>query len=392
MARVLITGARAPVALHLARLFHAAGHAVLLADSQRYPIAAATRMKQAYRRLPSPRGNVAAYAAAVSELIAEEGIDLVVPTCEEVFFLAAARDLGGEAIPLFAPDFGTLAAAHHKGQFAADGADLGGGPPPTQVVTSAAELRALGYERDRVLKPAWSRFASRVLVRPTPDATAAVVPLPTDPWVVQTYLPGEEICGYGVAVGGRLLAFSAYRPRYRAGAGAGIAFAPADDSAALQFATAYAHRTGWTGQLSFDYRRDAQGTLHAIECNPRAVSGVHFFGPGDGLAEAMLEGRPAMPTETRTLAAPLAMLVYGLGEALRRRGVRDWWRDFRGMADLFAFPGDRGFVLPQLLALAEIASVAVRSGKSLQQAATDDIEWNGEPLGQAGLPEALKAT
>ena len=50
------------------------------------------------------------------------------------------------------------------------------------------------------------------------------------------------------------------------------------------------------------------------------------------------------------------------------------------MADLFAFPGDRGFVVPQVLALAEIAGIALRSGKSLQQAATDDIEWNGEPL------------
>jgi len=380
MATVLVTGARAPVALHLARLFDAAGHAVVLADSTRHPVAAATRMKRAYRRLPAPRRNLAAYAEAVADLVAAEGVDLVVPTCEEVFFLAAARDLRGHAIPLFAPDFATLAAAHHKGRFAAEAADMAGGPPETETVTSAAALRALGYQRERVLKPAWSRFASRVLVRPTPEEAAAVVPLPSDPWVVQRYLPGEEICGYGVAVGGLLLAFSAYRPRYRAGTGAGIAFEPVADSAAQRFAAEYAGRTGWTGQVSFDYRRDAEGVLHAIECNPRAVSGVHFFRPEDGLVAAMLAGRPAVPTERRTLAAPLAMLSYGAAEALRRRAVRAWWRELRGMADLFAFPGDRGFVVPQVLALAEIAGIALRSGKSLQQAATDDIEWNGEPL------------
>ncbi len=381
MATVLITGARAPVALHLARLFHHAGHAVVLADSMRHPVAAATRMKQAYRRLPAPRRNFAAYAEAVGGVVAADGIDLVVPTCEEVFYLAAARDIAGFAIPLFAPGFATLAAAHHKGRFAADAADIAGGPPATETVASAAQLRSLGYQSEWVLKPAWSRFASRVLVRPTPEEAAMVVPLPTDPWVVQRYLPGEEICGYGVALGGLLLAFSAYRPRYRAGTGAGIAFEPVVDSVAQGFAAEYARRTGWTGQLSFDYRRDAKGELHAIECNPRAVSGVHYFRPEDGLVAAILAGRPAAPKETRTLAAPLAMLSYGAAEALRRRTLHQWWRDVREAADLFAFPGDRGFLLPQLLALAEIAGIALGSGKSLQQAATDDIEWNGEPLG-----------
>lgn len=380
MTNLLVTGARAPVALHLARLFTTAGHRVWLADTHRYPLARATRFAQGYLRLPSPRGNVAAYGRAVEAAIATHGIDLVIPTCEEVFFLAAARDLHGRAIPVFAPGFDTLARAHHKATFAAAAAGLGADPPRTDLVTSPAELAAIADAGERVLKPAWSRFASRVLIRPTPQRLAALRPTPADPWLVQDHLPGDEICSYAVARDGELVAFAAYRPLHRAGLGAGIAFEPVEDAAARRFTAGYARRQRWTGQLSFDYRRDAAGTLHVLECNPRATSGLHFFGPGDGLPAAILAGAPAVPSDLRPMTAPLALLVYGLPAALRRGTVSGWWADYRRMADILAFPGDRSFAGAQLLALAEIALLAARRGKTLQQAATDDIEWNGESL------------
>ena len=381
MTKVLITGARAPVTLHLSRLFHAAGHQVVLADSQRFPLAKATRTKKAYIRLPPPRGNVPAYANAVANAVEKHGCDLVIPTCEEVFFLAAARDLHGKAIPLFAPPLAVLADAHHKGTFAKRTAGFAAGPPPTDTVTSKAELLGLGNAGQRVLKPAWSRFGSRVLICPGDAELAMVEPSPEDPWVVQDYLPGEEICAYGVAVNGALCAFAAYRPTYRAGRGAGIAFEPVTDAAARGFAAAYTEATGWTGQLSFDFRRDAAGRLHALECNPRATSGLHFFAPTDGLVGAILTGAQATPTDLRPMTVPLAMLCYGLPVALRSRALPRWRQDFRTMGNILAFPGDTSLPGAQLLALAEIISIALRSGKSLQQAATDDIEWNGEALG-----------
>ncbi len=378
--RVLITGARAPVALHLARLFHAAGHSVLLADTHRFPISRGTRIA-GYERLPPPRGNVATYGEAVERLVRDEGIELVIPTCEEVFFLAAARDLHRATIPLFAPPLKTLAQAHHKGAFARLATGLGADPPRTDVIESAAELRAVGDLRERVLKPAWSRFASRVLVRPDVDALPQVLPTAADPWVVQDYLPGEEICSFGVARGGRLLAFSAYRPLHRAGVGAGIAFEPVKDATAERFAAGFAARTGWTGQLSFDFRRDGEQRLHVIECNPRAVSGLHFFAARDGLPGVYLGGGAAEASDRRAMTLPLALLAYGLPQAMRERAVGAWWTDFRRVGNIMAFPGDRSLLGGQLLALGEIALLALRTGKTLQQAATHDIEWNGEALG-----------
>jgi predicted ATP-grasp superfamily ATP-dependent carboligase len=381
VSNLLVTGARAPVALHLARLFAAAGHRVWLADTHRFPLARATRFAEGYVRLPSPQHDVAAYGRAVEAAVAAYGIDLVVPTCEEIFFLAAARDLHGSEFRLFAPPFETLAQAHHKADFAAQAMGLGADPPRTHLVSSVEELAAISDAAERVLKPAWSRFASRVLVRPTSQQLAALHPTPADPWLVQDYLPGEEICCYAVACDGGLLAFAAYRPLHRAGLGAGIAFEPVEDHAARQFVAGYALRQRWTGQISFDFRRDAHGALHVLECNPRATSGLHFFASEDGLPGTILAGTPATPTDLRPMTVPLALLLYGLPAAVRQGSVPAWWADFRSMGSILAYPGDRSFTGAQLLALVEIAMIAVRYRRTLQQAATFDIEWNGGPLG-----------
>lgn len=380
MTTVLITGARAPVAVHLARLFHAAGHRAVLADTQSSPIGRHARLAAAYLRLPPPRRDLGTFAAALAKAAAAQGVDLIIPTCEEVFYLAAARDLAGLAVPVLAPPLPLLTRAHHKGTFAQLATGHGADPPATVTVESATSLHELGSLGGKVLKPAWSRFASRVLVRPSTAEVAHLGPTPADPWVVQDYLPGEELCAYGLARHGELLAFAAYRPLYRAGLGAGIAFEPVAEPVAHHFAAGFARSTGWSGQLSFDFRRDAAGALHVIECNPRATSGLHFFGLADGLAEAMLTGRPAAPSQLRTMTLPLAMLAYGLPTALRSGEAGRWWRDFRRFGDILACPGDSRLGLAQVLALGEIAVLAARTGQTLQQAATADIEWNGEPF------------
>jgi hypothetical protein len=131
MKTILVTGARAPSALHLARLFHSAGHRVILADTFRYPMSLMTRMKHAYVRLPSPRSSFSDYCTAVAALAARESLDLIVPTCEEVFSLAAIRDRRGIALPLFAPHFDLLAKVHNKADFAELATGLGADPPQT---------------------------------------------------------------------------------------------------------------------------------------------------------------------------------------------------------------------------------------------------------------------
>lgn len=383
MKRIVVTGARAPVALHWARLFKSAGHRVVVADTPFLPIARFTRFKDRHVRLPGPAMGLPAYAAAWHRLLDEEQPDLVVPTCEEVFHLAALRDRFDLALPLFAPSFDILARMHDKYRFSCFAAELGGpgNPPETWLVRNAADAAPLLDRcRDLVLKPVWSRFAERVVRRPDRSTFNRMNWQAGGPWIAQAYLPGEELSVFAVAHCGKIVALQAYRGLFRAGGGASVAFEPCDEPEIDQFVTSFVQATGWHGQVAFDFRRDGSGAVRVMECNPRAVSGLHFFGPDDGLAQAVLHGSESRASIRTSQTVRLALLTYGLADALATGRVGAWCRTLHDSADLTQAQGDPGFAVPQLLSLGEIAIRAALARTGLKAAATADIEWNGEPL------------
>ncbi len=376
---VIVTGARAPVALHLARLFHVAGHHVILADTMHYPLARATRCKSGYIKLPSPTQNFDIYATAWRDVLDRFHPDMVLATCEDVFYVAAVRDIARVAVPLFAPSLETLTRVHNKYRFVALAAGCGADAPQTHQLTAAAQL--IDLPREIVLKPVWSRFGSETLIKPDKRELARCRPTEASPWVAQSFLPGEELCACAIAIDGTVRAVQTYRPLWRAGLGAAVAFAPVAEATIASFVAAFCAKLRWTGPIAFDFKRDNAGALHVIECNPRPTSGLHFFGADDGLAAAILGEARATASLTTPLTLPLAFATYGLGQALRGRRLAEWWRDARRLQDLAAWPGDGHLFGAQVLALAEIAVLSLRKRKGLRAAVTDDIEWNGTGFG-----------
>jgi hypothetical protein len=376
---VLVTGARAPVALHLARLLHGAGRRVILADSPARPIAAASTACAAYHRLPPPRFAASAYADAVEALVRAEGVETVIPTCEEIFYLGQLwRD---RAMParLFAPDMAMLSRVHDKHAFIRLAQSLGLDVPETTLLQSDADLASVrGHSRELVFKPVWSRFARDVLLRPSPGELDAIHPSPAAPWVAQRFVAGDEISAYAVALNGKLKALALYRSLYRAGKGAGICFEPVEDAAARRFVETFVAGTNWTGQISFDLIREKDGTVLPLECNPRAVSGLHFFRDPQRFADAVLDDGPEVkPDVARLQTVRLAMWIYGLPAALRSGGIGRFRQTMRGADELLDWSGDPAPRKAQWRALAEIAGTALRQRISLQAASTRDIEWNG---------------
>ncbi len=209
MTRVLITGARAPVALDMARAFRAAGCAVALADSV-FPFAAAlARPRFPIHRLPPPRFAFDAFRARLVELMAE--IDLLVPTCEEVFWLAAAAARDGWTARLFAPSLKVLRSLHSKADFAALARAEGVDAPATVTLTAATDLAGLAWA-DLVAKPEFCRFGTRTLIAPQPASLRAIRPTEEHRWVAQERIEGEELCAFSIARGRRLIACAVYRP------------------------------------------------------------------------------------------------------------------------------------------------------------------------------------
>jgi len=375
---VLITGARAPVAVDLARAFAAAGHDIHLADSVT-PWAA--RWSRAGRGrvhlLPPARFRFEAYAAALADWVARYDPMLIVPTCEEVFFVAAAAARGGFAGRVFAPPLDDLRRLHSKLLFPALARSIGVAAAETWPINGMADVEALGIPSDQlVLKPEYSRFGTETLVRPCAAALRGFSPAPGRTWVAQRFLAGEEICLWSASRDGRIVASAAYRPLWRHRRAAAFAFERIDLPAAEQVAARVAGATGMTGHLSFDLIVTPEGEAVPIECNPRAVSGLHLFDGAPDLARAMTgDGPPVRPSASLRYLAP-AMILLGPLAGRWRALAADWRRG----GDALGRPGDRGPAFGALIDAGRFALAGLAARHSPTDQTTVDIEWNGEPL------------
>lgn len=344
------------------------------------------------RRIPSPRHDAEACAAALRTLARARGWDAIVPTCEELFHLAqwVAQDTEILGAPLWAPPFATLAGVHHKGAFMSWVAAAGLAVPETheltQPLTAADRVRFPG---PWVLKPAWSRFGTRVhLVAASDPWPADVTPTPTAPWILQRRLTGTAWCTWSVAHAGTLAVHSAYRVEATAGAiGAAIAFRMEPHARIEAWVAQFVAAHALTGQFAFDFIDTPDGPL-PLECNPRLTSGVHGFrgqrGVGRALVTAFRGGSPAgvalHPVHGQRFTSALALRTYG--------------QRVPAGADLLDLPGDARVRRCQLLTYGWLMALAAWHRMDPRAYSTYDIEWNGpveSPL-PAFLANAARST
>ena len=381
MRRVLVTGARAPVALDLAAAFEAAGWHAHLADSIR-PWSARLSQRAARRlhRFAPPRFEFPRFRRDFLALVERLRPELILPTCEEVFYVAEAAARDGYADRVFAPPPDVLRRLHSKVEFAELARRCGVPAPATRRLTGARDVDALRDQAGRlVFKPEFSRFASHVLVRPDPKALAAFSPTPAQPWAAQDFVAGQEICIWSAARGGEVTACAAYRPRWRLGRSASFYFEADRDPALLNMARALAAGLGATGQLSFDVVRRPDGVIVPLECNPRTVSGVHLFDRSPRLAEALLGQGPLLRPDADARHLSPAMWILGAPQAVLAVRGTEFLADLRRSRDVFP-RGDLGLAAGTLLDAGRFALVGLSRGRSASGQSTDDIEWNGEAM------------
>ncbi|MCW4454429.1 hypothetical protein OK348_06435 [Flavobacterium sp. MXW15] len=382
MPSVLITGARAPIALDLARRFHAHGWRVHVADSVPAHAAGASRAVAGRHRIAPPRHAPEAFAADLSRLVHEHRIDLLLPTCEEVFYVAHLRHRLPAQLRVLADDFDRLRSLHSKWEFLALARAAGLPVPDSARVASLAEARDWTAGRAVVLKPEFSRFGVHVRLYPH-GIPADAAPLPDgQPWVVQQLCAGTEYCSYAVAERGRLLAHAVYQPRHRLRRSASYYFAPAAPPGLREHAAALVAQLGCSGQVAFDWIVAGDGRAHVIECNPRGTSGLHLFAPGDALPRALAGDGDGVLEPGHRRAAMLAPLMYldALPRALAAGRLAQWHADLRAGDDVLARPGDRAPLPATLRDLGHYGLQAARRRISLRAASTADIEWDGAPL------------
>jgi hypothetical protein len=149
-----------------------------------------------------------------------------------------------------------------------------------------------------------------------------------------------------------------------------------------EFVERLVRKIQYTGQISFDWIDCGGGVFAVLECNPRAISGVHLFAPSDALPAALM-GTVGEAVESSGAGARMitaVMLTAGLGAAVRERRLTKWWSDFGRARDVLTEPGDSR---PLSGNVVDLVSHAIRARKrrcSVREATTWDIEWDGESL------------
>ena len=341
-------------------------------------------------RLPSPRHGFPQFRLRLLEIVKEYGIDQVLPTCEEAFYVSRMKDDFPSQVKVWVPGFSAIRKLHQKASFNAWVKELGLDAPETTSVTSSnelqAHLRGLAGNQKWVLKPAYSRFAAHARIGFPSDLLSSVpraASSPENPTLVQEWIQGKEYCTYAFADEGKVLAISTYHHEFRAGAGAGICFEPVFHSGIEAWIQDFVARTGVTGQISFDFIETAEGKLYPLECNPRATSGLHLLAGDPSFASLFLGQRPSgliRPQRESAAMLGLAMWVYGLPSIRSLASLANWIRiTFTARDCIFSWRDPFPFFY-QFVMFGYFIALARRKGISELEATTEDIEWNGETI------------
>ena len=379
MKRILLTVVRAPATLHLARLLHAQGHSVYAADSCRFPITKASKAIKQFCHLPAPATDSEAYKEQLLALIQTHDIDWLIPTCEEVFHVSQHLASLQAKCQVLTDSLDKLNSFHNKWLFSQLVRDPEIQIPETHLLESHEQLRQKQEQTLAfVFKPVYSRFASRTLIRPHPEALTDIPVSPKAPWIAQKFIPGKEYSSYSIAHQGEVTLHCSYHSPYRAGQGAGIYFTAHASESIERFVRRFAKAHAYTGQLAFDFMKDTQGNLFVLECNPRLTSGIHLFSEaskaGDAILNTLPIGLDLLRPDGKTLPMLASMMwFYGLGQ----NNPAGFLRDYRAGQDVLWSPRDAGPFFYQPLSLLEMSVRSLAHRTSLISATTLDIEWNG---------------
>ncbi|VAW68831.1 Glycerate kinase [hydrothermal vent metagenome] len=379
MARFLITGARAPVALELVRNLSCNGHQVCIADSLNYPLAKNSRHVKKYRLIAEPGTQLKKFQQDLIKYIKEEEIDYLLPTCEEVFYVSFLKSELSKYCNVICDSFDLLSTLHSKYTIMELALDCGISLPVTEKVNASGLKSYKDKIKNKVIKKEFSRFGIDVLLISDRKLFNQYIKYRSGNFVVQEKIKGIEYSTYSIAYNGVVMAHSCYQSLYRVTNSAGYYFKAVKHVKIQKFVSLFVEKHGYTGQIGFDII-DNGDDIYLIECNPRATSGVHLL-KNEDLAACLLgnaQQSSIMPGKPVMIA--MAMNLIALPRAVSEFKLVQWYRDYCLAEDIMASNGDRSYILYSLVSLLELIKKSILKKTSLRTASTQDIEWDGRPL------------
>lgn len=382
--RILVTTTRMSFTLSVIRKLGKAGHQIFASDTFDDTPGNHSRFAAEHFVTASPRFATRQFIDDIKKLVHDKKIDLIVPSMEEVFYIGKHLDELKQVARVFASPFEKLAPLHHKAQFQALAASLGLRVPGTVAVTSPAELKeAMTKFPKWCARPSFSRGGATLFANTGPRKDAMTFeqcdPSPDNPWLVQEFIEGTDLCSYSIARGGKVIAHCCYETPVEVDESYGVEFLSVDRPEALKMIQAIVAHQGHEGHISFDFKQTADGPVF-IECNPRCTNGAILM-PGEHMAEAITSDPPP---DKLMLTPPgeKAQIAYGVAATLfdHPKDFPKNLKDFLTVKDVYI---DRHDLLPALyafLCFRRFDKIADHEHTSLIDAMLEDVTWNGAAM------------
>jgi predicted ATP-grasp superfamily ATP-dependent carboligase len=367
----LVTLGRLPKALDIARALQASGWRVIVAEPYARHLTGASRAVSRSFRVTAPTLDPDQYLRELQQIIDDESVELVVPVSEETMHVAAlhkALHCGGVRLFTMPPD--QVRRLYDKFGFIQYSESLGLSVPKTIALPGAAE-----FTGPVVVKPRLSCGGRGVRVF---QSLSDALDQSTGPGLIaQAWVEGSVHSTCSVVHEGRCLGTVVYRAAQLSGSVA-VAFDRVDHPGIQSWVQSFAKSAHWSGFLSFDFIVDALGNPSAIECNPRATSGIHFF------AQADLGAAMSHPESVEQLRLRPERRLQQFWACLTEVQKKPFGRTlFQGIAQLFSTPdvswrwNDPWPLLGMPYTAWPIIAAANRAGVSFGEVATSDLDWRG---------------
>lgn len=381
--KILITFARSFLALELARQLNAMGHEIYTADSMECHVTQFSSAVKKNFKVPSPRFNPKGYIDALVNIVKEHGIELLIPIYEEIYYLSMMRSHFPKSCQLFLSHFELYDELHNKWKFQCKLKELGFDTLHTSLLASNEDLQRWKYDKPYALKACYSRASQKVKKVYPHQSISHLTVDPQNPWMAQEWLVGDRFCTYSICHEGAVYAHGTYPVRYAIDGNSCLTFEAVEYQPILTWISELIKKIGFTGQIAFDFIVSPQKKVYAIECNPRATSGILLFSPDDKIDKAFFRKNSGIITPKIGARQQIAtgMMLYGWRkEALPNNRWLQFFKDFFTTRDVvFRFKDIKPFLFEPLV-VANIFRTSRKYGVSLPDAFIHDHEWNGESI------------
>jgi predicted ATP-grasp superfamily ATP-dependent carboligase len=339
--RVLVSEGSSTSAREAITILGLSGHHVEVCDPSPWCLSRFSGFVRKFHRCPGLRDDPAGYLAFIEQRLTEGKFDVLLPTHEQGFLFARAKQHIEGRAGFALPSFASYRTAHSKAGFSRLLDRLSLPQPPTRIVTSAQQLRE-AIRFPAVVKTSVGTASRGIwFIRNADDLEGALHDLGGDAFadevLVQDLIAGTTEKAQSVFCRGQMVGFHAYR-QVAAGVGGGEAIKQSVRRPAVRaYVDAIGRALDWHGALSVDYIMPDDHTAPLlIDCNPRLVEPFNAYRSGVDLVGLLLlislgETPAALPEGREGVLTHLAMqalLGCGARGGTRRDIVRECLRLF----------------------------------------------------------------